>query len=87
MDKPRRRKRLPTTSDRIDQTQPAFIVVDKWGGLADFCRDTGWPTSTVHDWLVKGLIPADRQARVLELARELRKPVKPLDFVPVPKAA
>ena len=43
------RKRLPTTSDRIDQTAPAYIVVDKWGGLAEFCRDTGWPTSTVHD--------------------------------------
>lgn len=87
MEKPRRRKRLPTTSDRIDQAAPAYVVVDKFGGLAEFCRITGWPSSTVHDWLVKGLIPADRQARVLELARDHRKPVKPADFVPVPKAA
>lgn len=77
-----------TTSERIDQKQPAYVVImDKWGGLAAFCRDTGWPTSTVHDWLVKGLIPADRQARVLELAAEHRKKIKPADFVPVPKAA
>jgi len=87
MQQPRRRKRHPTITDRIDQTAPAYIVVDKWGGLAEFCRDTGWPTSTVHDWLVKGLIPADRQARVLELAAELRKKIKPADFVPVPRAA
>ncbi len=76
------------TSDRVDQNAPAYVViVTKWGGLSSFCTDTGWPSSTVHDWLVKGLIPADRQARVLELARDLRKPVKPVDFVPVPKAA
>lgn len=87
MQQPRPRKRLPTTSDRIDKEAPAYVVVDKFGGLAEFCRITGWPTSTVHDWLVKGLIPADRQARTLELSKEHRKPVKPTDFVPVPKAA
>lgn len=80
-------RKRPTTSPRIDQSQPAYVVVEKFGGLASFCEVTGWPTSTVHDWLVKGLIPADRQARVLELAQERRVRVKPVDFVPTPKAA
>jgi hypothetical protein len=87
MEHTRPRKRHPTTSDRIDKAQPAYIVVDKFGGLAKFCQVTGWPTSTVHDWLVKGLIPADRQARTLELAALHRVRVKAVDFVPQPKAA
>jgi hypothetical protein len=83
----RRYRRVPIRSEKVDTTAPAYVVVDKFGGLAEFCRITGWPSSTVHDWLVKGLIPADRQARVLELARDHRKAVKPADFVPVPSAA
>jgi hypothetical protein len=42
-----------TTSDLIDQTSPAFRVVQKGGGLSKFAADFDFPTSTVHSWLTK----------------------------------
>jgi hypothetical protein len=66
-----------TTSELIDQTSPAFRVVQKGGGLTKFCEDFDFPTSTVHSWLTKrngrgrsGLIPS-RTRFVAELGRDM----------------
>jgi hypothetical protein len=86
MQQMRTRNRLPPAST-IDPDAPASVVVRKFGGLARFCQLTGFATSTVHDWMVKGLIPAARQEHVLAVAAEHRIKVKPAEFVPTPKAA
>lgn len=52
------RKQRKITSERIDQTKPAFMVVNAFGGLTRFCEITGFAPSTVHSWLVNGLIPS-----------------------------
>lgn len=84
-----------TTSDRIDQSSPAYRVVKKAGGLAQFCRDFDFKTSTVHSWLLRGLIPSrtrhdptigrtvSYQAYIIHRGRELDPPVDylPEDFV------
>jgi hypothetical protein len=64
MDAPARKQRR-TTSENIDQSCPAFRVVQKGGGLSRFAADFDFPVSTVHSWMVKrngrgmsGLIPA-----------------------------
>jgi hypothetical protein len=66
-----------TISENVDQNTPAYRVVQKAGGLAKFCEDFDFPTSTVHSWLAKrpgrphsGLIPANTR-HVPELDRTL----------------
>ena len=54
---PAPRKQRETTSERIDKAKPAFLVVDKFGGLTRFCQLTGFSLSTVHSWQVRGIIP------------------------------
>lgn len=68
----------------IDVESPAFIVVDKFGGLAKFCEISGYARSTVYDWLRKGLIPSDKHEPILALAVEHRKTVRRADFVREP---
>ena len=52
------RKRREIISERIDQTTPAFRVVEACGGLTAFCRDFDYGTSTVYGWLEGGFVPA-----------------------------
>lgn len=75
------------TSDRIDRTAPASIVIEKFGGLTRFCELTAVPTSTAHSWAEVGLIPARRQAHILQVAATHSVPVTPPDFVPRAQAA
>ena len=52
------RKQRTITSERIDQTKPAHLVVNvRFGGLTRFSNLTGFAPSTVHSWLVRGIIP------------------------------
>lgn len=46
------------TSDRIKVGAPAERIVDRFGGLANFCEATGFGRSAVHAWMRNGLIPA-----------------------------
>lgn len=98
MDDEQTRQQRKTTSDLIDQTSPAFRVVQKGGGLSKFADDFDFPTSTVHSWLTKrngrggsGLIPA-RTRYCAALGRQLsyqawimyrgRQLEPPIEFVP-----
>jgi hypothetical protein len=86
------RKRRKTTSERVDPTKPAAIVVnDRFNGLTHFCRLTGYPTSRVHWWLTKGYIPAERKgesihSHILTVAAANDVALRPEDFVQTPPA-
>lgn len=77
----RKRRKI---SAEIDRGAPAFLVIERFGGLTKFCDMCRYPTSTAYDWLKKGLIPADHQAHILTIARQHRVRIQPADFVPVP---
>ena len=68
-------------SDKIDGDAPAARVIDKVGGLSAFCKHFVWATSTVHDWLVKGLIPQAHWPMILQTAKHLGLDLVALDFV------
>ncbi len=68
-------------SNKIDPRAPAAIVIDRFGGLSRFCEATGYPTSTVHDWLVKGLIPQPRWNHIKARSNAMPVPVGDHDFL------
>lgn len=69
MDEKKQRRRA-TTSTRVNKSFPAYrIIVLKFGGLTNFCDATGFHTSTVHNWLRAGLIPAKWHEPGLSLQR------------------
>lgn len=80
-----------TTSDNIDQTKPAYLIIQKGGGLSAFCRDYDFPTSTVHSWMLSGLIPSrtrdtpegriSYQAWIMRRSEELGHGIAPEDFI------
>lgn len=74
-------RKRPIRSDNVDPRMPASIVVSKFGGLSRFCEWTGYKSSTVWNWLVKGYVPADRQTHVLDMAKLHGVEVDPADFV------
>lgn len=87
---PRKQRRI--ISDKIDLTKPAAIIVQKAGGLTNFCRDYDFPLSTVQSWMVSGFIPSRRReaadgseisyhAWILQRSAELRHKIKPEDFI------
>lgn len=91
MSKPRRKARTPRT-ENIDQTAPASVVINKFGGLARFCELSAEqatedrpaiPTSTVWGWLVRGDIPPKRVPEIKAIAQAARPIVrlKDSDFV------
>lgn len=92
------RKQRRTTSELIDQSSPAFRIVQKGGGLSKFARDFDFPVSTVQGWIGgrkerggSGLIPS-RTRFVPEVGREVsyqewimlrgRQLDPPIDFAP-----
>lgn len=81
------RKQRAVTSTRVDRTKPANQVVDKFGGLTRFCEICDWQLSTVHAWLVRGLIPTrvrhgiSYQAYIIGKGREHGIEILPSDFI------
>ena len=81
------RKQRVTTSDRVDQSKPAFRIVDRAGGLTRFCELFDFPPSTVHHWLTIGMIPARKRegqsyaAYIIAKGREHGIDYTPADFV------
>lgn len=91
MDAPAARKQRAITSTRIDQTKPAYIVIQiRFEGLTRFCQLTGFSISTAHDWLTKGYIPPTRrdgspcQAHILQVAADNGIVMQAADFVEQP---
>lgn len=89
-------KQRKVTSEAIDRTKPASVVIDKFGGLTRFCTATGYGISTAHSWIRRGFIPPvlrtmpDRSVHqhIIAVGRTMRIIVKPADFVEaVPVAA
>lgn len=84
------RKQRALTSDRIDQTKPAYVVIHiRFRGLANFCRLTGYPRSTAYDWMVKGYIQPRRgdqsvHAHILHVASENAIEMTAADLVDQP---
>jgi hypothetical protein len=92
------RKQRKITSERVDQTKPAFKVVDAFGGLTRFCEENDFALSTVHSWLANGLIPSRKrehpelgeisyQAWILANAERLGIEMAPSIFVEQPPIA
>jgi hypothetical protein len=84
--RPRKMRRL--TCDKIDETKPAALIVAKFGGLSRFCSICGFGVSSVHGWMVRGLIPSrftseghSYQAHILAKAHELGIELGPEDFI------
>jgi hypothetical protein len=85
------RKQRKITNEQIDQNKPAFLIIDRCGGLTKFCEDFSYSASTVYGWLESGLIPAkmrqtpkgelSHQAWILVRARELGVVIEPMDFI------
>lgn len=81
--------RRPTTSDRVKRGMPAdHIVNGTFGGLAAFCKATGFNASTVHNWLRSGLVPAkwiepglSYQRFIIGCAKSEGLTVTPADFI------
>lgn len=88
-EKPARKSRA-TTSDRVKQDMPAFLVVSKFGGLSRFCEICDFAFGTVHGWLESGLVPAKMrdgmsyQAWILAKAHEHKIDMGPADFIDTP---
>lgn len=84
----RKAKSRDTALASVDREAPAYrIIYGVFGGLTPFSTATGTPTSTAHEWLKTGLIPARRQGTVLEAARVARLRLDPALFVPTARAA
>ncbi len=73
--------------DRIDRNKPAARIAEKFGGLVKLSEALGKNPSTVHRWLVGGLIPSKHQAAVLDAARRAKVKVRAEDFIPEPEPA
>lgn len=78
---PSPRKPRAIRSDKVDPRMPASVVVEKFGGLTRFSDWTGYPTSTVWNWMIVGFIPPRKQSHVLDMARLHGVEVAPADFV------
>lgn len=85
------RKQRAITSERIDPSKPASIVIDRrFNGLTNFCEKTGFPISTANDWRIKGFIPPTRrdgspcQSHILAVAEKEGIEMDPADFVERP---
>lgn len=70
-----------TISKHVDQSAPAFIVINQFGGLARFCRLTGYKTSTAWSWLKRGLIPSTNHEHILAVAIRESIEIEPAAFV------
>jgi hypothetical protein len=71
------------TNPAISRESPAWrVIVIRFEGLARFCAACGIASSTAYDWLLKGLIPADRVPRIKRIAIELKIPLERGDFEP-----
>ncbi len=75
------RKPRQIKNPAIDHTKPAYIVVEKFGGLSRFCELTAFATSTVYDWLIGGHIPGKHHRYIMEMARTHTIEIEPADFV------
>lgn len=84
--KPERKPRK-LVSPKVDPTKPAYLIVQKFGGLAKFCQICEWPMSTVHSWLTTGLIPSRKrdgnsyQSFIMERGASHGIEVLPRDFI------
>lgn len=95
---PQPRKARRITSENVDTTKPAAIIVAKAGGLTNFCNDYDFPTSTVHSWMLSGFVPSRRrvvdglgevsyQAWILHRSAELGHGITAGDFIEQQPAA
>jgi hypothetical protein len=55
-------------------------IVQKFDGIRPMATKTGIPPSTIQGWVNAGVIPARRQAEVMEWAHRLQIPMSPADF-------
>lgn len=80
------RKQRALSAEQIDRTKPASLIVAKFGGLMRFCNLTGYKTSTVHGWVVRGFIPAHRggvshHAHIMKIAAANKIELTATDFL------
>ncbi len=58
----------------------ASKIIAAFGGIRPMAARLGIPPSTVQSWKYAGVIPAQRQAEVLETARRVGIPLNHIDF-------
>ena len=82
-------RRRALVADRVKQGSPAYVViVDKFGGLTNFCNATHIKLSTAYHWLRSGLIPAkwhspgrSYQRFIIEVGSQHGIRIDPADFI------
>ena len=65
----------------IDRGAPPSVIAERFGGLQAFANAIETNKSTVHRWLVRGLIHPRHHQAILEAAAREKVKVKPADFV------
>lgn len=80
------RKARRSNSTQVDPTQPASIVINKFGGLGQMHKDTGYATSTLWGWARRGYIPNPKIPEIKAHAIRLKVKLKDSDFVPAAQA-
>lgn len=81
------RKQRALTSDRVDHSKPAPIIINqRFNGLTHFCELTGYPTSTAWGWVERGFIPPrwrgkSTQPHILAIAAKHKISMEAADFV------
>lgn len=77
-----------SNSDNIDKNKPAYIIINKFGGLKNFCDasqkvlDKKYATSTVWSWMINGLIPMSHIPNIKKIALSEKVKIKDSDFIP-----
>lgn len=73
---------------------PAERIIAKFGGVKRLSKLTGLSENSIYKWTYPkdrggtgGLIPSERQASVLQAARENAIEVQPEDFFDLPREA
>ncbi len=73
--------RKPTRSKNINPEAPATKIIQKFGGLTQFCTATRFANSTVHSWQIKGLIPQEHWKHIVHAATIRIIHLGPDDFI------
>lgn len=87
------KKQRKLTSQRVDPTKPAAIIINGiFEGLTNFCKLTGYPTSTAHGWTINGFIPPrwrkkSTHPHIIAVGRKAGYEIGPEHFVETVPAA
>lgn len=56
-------------------------IISKFGGIRPMARMLSYPPSTVSNWENRNSIPARHQRHILDVAKENKISIKPIDLI------